>query len=523
MIAMTTKETPRSETEVARRDAATEGSATESAVTEATATDTRASSSDARLARLDRVAELYAEITAATRAFLAALADCDRLGDWAEEGFSSCADWLAWRLGITRNTANEKVRVARALEALPRTAEAMGRGELSFSKVRALTRVATLENERELLPYARSVSAAGLERFVRSWREIEGEDPMARERRRHARRTFSVFPTEDGLYAVRGRLTPEVAAVLMRAIEAASDALYAEDAADRDGTGPGVSRGGAPGDGAPGDGAPGDEEENRRAAARRRADAVGLVAERALAAGFGGEGGSRAERYQVMLHVAAGGWDDRAHLDDGTPVTAVTARRLACDAARVDVTHGSDGTVLNVGRRTRSVPSSIRRALEARDGGCRFPGCRSRFTDAHHVVHWADGGETSLRNLVLLCRRHHRCVHEGGVTVAIDRDQQVVFFTPDGRAMADCGRLGLSRRDSAPDAAGADGSGRMDGPVGVNESSDPAAPLRRRNRSRGVQPTADVTRPPHTSDALIPWAVEAAAWEAVDPSDVVCG
>ncbi|MDZ7780342.1 MAG: DUF222 domain-containing protein [Gemmatimonadota bacterium] len=417
---------------------------------------TTAAASDARIGRMDRIAMLYAEITAATRAFLAALAESDRLEDWAAEGFTSCAEWLTWRLGITRNTANEKVRVARALEALPATAEAMARGELSFSKVRALTRVATPESEAELLTYARAVSAGGLERFVRSWREIDGEDEAARERRLHARRALSVFPDETGMYVVRGRLTPEVGAALMRAIEAASDGLYQEER-DREREGEREASDAFE-----------REEEDRREAARRRADAVGLIAERALAAGIGIEqgkdatpdlplSGSRAERYQVMLHLRAdAGAEDRhaaAHLDDGTPVTAVTARQLACDAARVDVTHGSDGAVLGVGRRTRTVPPSIRRALEVRDGGCRFPGCGSRFTDAHHVVHWADGGETNLRNLVLLCRRHHRHVHRGGVTVAIDRDQQVVFFTPDGHAMSDGGQMGAWEAVDPLDAA----------------------------------------------------------------------
>jgi hypothetical protein len=491
-----------------------------------TRTETATHPSDARLTRIDRVAELYAGITAATRVFLSALAECDRLRDWSEEGFTSCAEWLSWRLGITRNTANEKVRVAHALERLPEIAGAMERGKLSFSKVRALTRVATADNEHELLPYALAVSAAGLERFVRSWREIDGEDPAARERRLHARRTFSVFPGEDGLYVVRGRLTPEVAAVLMRAVEAASDALYREDAGPRD-AGPRAVSGT---DGPDRELCP-EDDADRRAAAQRRADALGLIAERALAAGFADDrapvSGSRAERYQVVLHVGADRatlddgapldagatldadttLDDGATLDDGTSVTAVTARRLTCDAARVDVTHAADGTILDVGRRTLTVPPSIRRALEARDGGCRFPGCGSRFTDAHHVVHWADGGETSLGNLVLLCRRHHRSVHEGGVTVAIDRDQRIVFFTPDGRAMAACGRI---RAGAGAGRAGYGGRGMCatkgaDGHGGGGPARGP---------SHGGSP-----RPTYKSDALVPWAIEAAAWEALDPPD----
>jgi hypothetical protein len=127
-----------------------------------------AAADDARQARMDRVAVLYAEITAATREFLRAVAECDRHRDWAGEGFGSCAEWLAWRLGVTRNTANEKVRAARALEDLPLISDAMARGEVSFSKVRALTRAATRENEAELLTYARaarrSTRSPGLER-----------------------------------------------------------------------------------------------------------------------------------------------------------------------------------------------------------------------------------------------------------------------------------------------------------------------------------------------------------------------
>ncbi len=170
-------------------------------------------------------------------------------------------------------------------------------------------------------------------------------------------------------------------------------------------------------------------ETSRRAAAQRRADAIGLVAERALAAGFGQNGassetdlpaplsGTRAERYQVLLHVDADtlrsdGGLGQSELEDGTRVSAETSRRLACDASVVPIRHGNGANDLDVGRQTRTVSPALRRALEVRDRGCRFPGCGLRFTDAHHVKHWADGGETSLGNLVLLCSYHHRLMHE---------------------------------------------------------------------------------------------------------------
>ena len=117
----------------------------------------------------------------------------------------------------------------------------------------------------------------------------------------------------------------------------------------------------------------------------------------------------------------------------GIHVSAETARRLACDAAKVEMRHGPDGEILDVGRRTRTISPALRRALAARDGQCRFPGCQNRRCDAHHIEHWADGGETALDNLVLLCRRHHRAVHEEGFRITLDAAGDVHFTRPDGR------------------------------------------------------------------------------------------
>ena len=247
---------------------------------------------------------------------------------------------------------------------------------------------------------------------------------------------------------------------------------------------------------------------------QRRADAVGLIAERAFAAGFGngagtgrgngngaGEGngnddapisGSRAERYQVMLHVDAGTLEESgdaglSELEDGSGVSAETCRRIACDASLVTIAHGPDGQVLGAGRRTRTVPPSLRRALEARDRGCRFPGCGLRFTEAHHVKHWADGGETSLSNTTLMCKAHHRAVHEGRVQVCLDLKGQIVFFTPRGKTLA-----------GAPPAA-------------VEVDAKPAA-----GRPTESPPGPLAGAPRWKRDGDIPWAVEARAWEALD-------
>jgi hypothetical protein len=133
----------------------------------------------------------------------------------------------------------------------------------------------------------------------------------------------------------------------------------------------------------------------------------------------------------VFLHVEAAtlqtdGEPARSELEDGVRVSPETSRRLSCDASVVKVTHGKGGTVLDVGRRTRTIPPALRRALEVRDGGCRFPGCGLRFTDAHHIHHWAEGGETKLENTILVCRYHHRLLHEEG--------WRVEFWGPKGAA-----------------------------------------------------------------------------------------
>jgi hypothetical protein len=124
---------------------------------------------------------------------------------------------------------------------------------------------------------------------------------------------------------------------------------------------------------------------------------------------------------EVMIHVDAGSLagEVAGTTADGELLSAETCRRLLCDAGVVPVLEDSDGKVLDVGRKTRTVPAAIRRAVALRDGGCQFPGCDNQIVDAHHVVHWADGGETSRDNLVSLCRGHHTFVHEGGASVRL--------------------------------------------------------------------------------------------------------
>jgi len=501
-------------------------------------------------------AKAYIEADALHYRAMTLLAEFDRREGWQDTGFGSTAEWLTWRIGIKLGTARERLRTALALEQLPEISEAMKNGELSFSKVRALTRVASPENETTLLDFARAGSAANLERMVRGWQTLDRKTEVAAEQIRYRSRRLSAFVDEDGMVVVRGRLDPEAGALFMRAVEAASDALFREGSAD---------------DGAEATTAAtttGDAATDKTSPEQRRADAVGLMAERALAAGFGngngngnqegpasgdrGEGqvpisGSRAERFQVMLHVERGtleedGEPGQSEMEDGTRVSAVTSRRIACDAGLVTITHGPDGSVLGAGRRKRTIPPSLRRALEARDRGCRFPGCGLRFTDAHHVKHWADGGETSLRNLSLLCRRHHRAVHEGGVRICIDADGQVVFFTPRGKTLlgapprrVDMG-MGMEGVDAGKRLGGAHEHGPRRGleqglrrreelgllpgqEPGPGRGEEPGPHRGQELPGSGVQkaqpsPLAGTPRWKHDRD--IPWAVEAQAWEALD-------
>ena len=467
----------------------------------------------------------------------------------------------------------------------------MARGQLSYSKVRALTRVASPATEARLLAVALSATAAQVERLVRAWRRVDRDAQPDAEQVLLASRALTMQVDEDGMVVLRGRLPPEVGALLLRAVEAAMEQVPAS--------------------------AEGDEP----TIAQRRADALGLVAESALAGGL--DPGNPADRFQVTVHVQADALPARDPADavprvaaetrevspasskpgapaephvpadtrvvspassepgapagprvadetrevnltpsepgalarnlvaahaameqrgglgaDGELVPGVAAesarsprgtsgresrsadtagrlplceesapcpsdatdredrhegiarrpslseqatiatphvsaetfeiseapgervaaetdldagqavieqagglhigkeaaRRVACDAGIVVLHHAADGQVLDVGRRTRTVPSAMRRALLSRDRGqCQFPGCESRHCDAHHVEHWADGGETRLQNLVLACRFHHRALHEGGFQVVPgDTEGQFRFLRPDG-------------------------------------------------------------------------------------------
>jgi 5-methylcytosine-specific restriction endonuclease McrA len=357
----------------------------------------------AELDRLgDEIAELSAHLDVATARLLALIREFDARGGW-NTGFRSCAAWLSWRVGLDLGAARERVRVARALGTLPLFAQALACGELSYAKVRALTRVATPETEARLLAVGRAGTAAQVERIVRGWRRVDRQAEARETARRHASRALHVHQDEDGMVVLRGRLEPEVGALLMQALAAAREALYQRARAQAAATRPADPSGDAP------------------TTAQQQADALALLAETALHHGL--DPGAPGERYQVVVHVDAPALADpdqpgQSLLEDGARVSAETSRRLACDASRVVMRQDHDGRLLEIGARTRTIPPALRRALHHRDRGCRFPGCGVRFGQGHHLRHWAQGGPTTLSNLALLCRRHHRAVHEEGYQVA---------------------------------------------------------------------------------------------------------
>jgi uncharacterized protein DUF222/HNH endonuclease len=369
------------------------------------------SSSD--LERLgDEIATLAAHLTAATARLLDLIRAFDAGGGWSH-GFVSCAAWLTWRVGLAPGAAREHVRVARALGTLPRLAEALARGELSYSKIRELTRVATPETEERLLAVGRAGTAEHVERIVRGWRRMDAKAEARQAVRRHALRSLHVYPDEDGTVRVRGRLTPEVGALLLKALAAAHESLYQR------------RRDQAP-------------DVDPPTMGQQQADALALLAEAALHQEL--DPGVPGERYQVVVHVDAEVLADaeapgQSVLEGGVRVPAGTSQRLACDASRVVMRQDAEGRVVEVGARTRTIPPALRRALHHRDPTCRFPGCGVRFGQGHHIRHWAQGGPTTLSNLARLCNRHHRAVHEEGYQVERQPDGELRFRYPNGRLL----------------------------------------------------------------------------------------
>jgi hypothetical protein len=350
----------------------------------------------------NEICELAAHLAAATCRWLLLIAEFDARGGWAEWGVTSCAHWLSWRCGIGLGAAREHVRVGRILAGLPLVRDRFGAGELSYSKVRALTRVATEATEADLVEIARHATGAQLETLCRGYGSaLRATTDRALEA--HQLQRLDCCWDEDGMLRVEGRLTAEDGALLMAALEAAKEEIP-EDARE-EGLGPPA----------------------------QRAQALMSIVR-----------GEKEAKCELVVHVDAETLSSdtvvtSSEVSGGPALAPETARRLGCDAALVRIIE-RDGKPLSVGRRTRTIPPALRRALRSRDGGCRFPGCtHTRHLHAHHIQHWARGGRTDLGNLVQLCTHHHQLVHEGGFRVELRRSGGLRFHRPNGIVIPEAG------------------------------------------------------------------------------------
>jgi hypothetical protein len=290
----------------------------------------------------------------------------------------------------------------------------MAQGRVSYFKAREMTRVATPANEDYLLNIALCGTASQVEETVRGYRRALDAEELSREAIQQRDQSLWFHTEPDGSMVIRGRVPAEVGALFKRALEAALDSLPIPENVPA-GT---FSAG-----------------EDLQRSRKRRVEALAVLAESFLANGPQDLSGS--DRHQIVVHVDVETLQHdhpgRCELEHGPAIAAETARRLACDASVIRIIEGPKGEPLDVGRKTRTIPPGIRRALNARDRGCRFPGCCfKRYVDGHHVTHWAHGGETKLSDLISLCRFHHRLVHEGQIVIQKLDDGAFRFVKPNG-------------------------------------------------------------------------------------------
>ena len=499
------------------------------------------------------IVTLHARLCAEEYQFLVKLREFDLRQGWRAYHFNHCAEWLNMKCGISLSTGREKLRVAKALFFLPHISGAYQNGELSYSKVRAMTRVASDTTEQELLGYARKATASQVDQHCAGLRNVQQKFSTPCANRAHDQRKLRVTPTLDGRFLLNGELPEESARLVLKALELCmARALREEDPS---------AENLEELDNPSAEGVPVWDSEDpaaQRAAAVKRdqqqADALVDLSREYLAGGVGRKT-STADHYQVLVHVDEAALRGQPNTDSKSDLPIETVRRLCCDGSVIAVTeskastavkvrvpaeapdranasrdafevspatlggdapvgstvdshdntltdlagnpsrdaselaaavssNGSTGVIpavtqvdspngaltdsaddpsrdafgiprpnatngatgrsrptLNLSRKHRLVQPALRRALEARDRGCRFPGCsHERWLDAHHVVHWADGGETSLENTLLLCSSHHRLLHEGGFAIRADANGEWQFQNAKGIRQIPAGR-----------------------------------------------------------------------------------
>ncbi len=336
----------------------------------------------------DEIINLAGRINAEEYEFLVLVREFDLRQGWKAYHFNNCAEWLNMKCGLCPGTAREKLRVANALFDLPLTSGAFQSGELSYSKARALTRIATPATEERLLDYAILATAQQVDDHCRKLRNVHRQFAGEDAQRLHRERYLSRSTHGDGSMTISVELPREQGELVMKALEMALASME-------------TSEGGA----------------GAETLHQQQADALVEVA-RGYLAGGEEQKSCTADHYQVVVHVDEKALRGQPDEKSNSDLPIETVRRLCCDSAVVTVEEDEKGNPLNVGRKHRVVQPALRRALLARDKCCRYPGCtHEKWLDAHHVMHWADGGYTSLDNTILLCSKHHRLLHEGAFSI----------------------------------------------------------------------------------------------------------
>jgi len=397
--------------------------------------------SDAEL--VTRLDEVFAAEQMLAAQLLALIAQIDARGLAARDGATSTAAWLRERLRLHPVAARQMVRLAQALEsAFPATADALAEAGINEDQAHAIVQAVRdlpdeighdlrIQAEQALLGFAgelgpmqlRLLGARVLAHVAPEVAErLEREQLERAEARAWRDRAFTLSPHGPGRVRLSGWLDSESAATVSAAIEplcspAAARAQAPEEAPEAVGQ------------------APTSAVRDERTAGQRRADALVQVCR--MAAGGDGVAAHGGQRPQVMVMMPFEPWREATaeavgELDNGQRITPQTLRRMACDSDVIPVVLGGAGQPLDVGRQHRLVTAAIRKALNVRDRGCCFPACDRPLSwcDAHHIVPWLDGGVTSLWNMLLLCRLHHRMLHEGHWQVRLGPDQLPEFIPP---------------------------------------------------------------------------------------------
>jgi len=340
----------------------------------------------------------HTRIGLAHHELLSMIAQVDRLEAWRDSGARDAAHWLAMRYGISEWKARRWIAAAHALERLPRLSEALAGGELGIDKVVELARFVTVQDEADLIGWAKWVSCAAVRRRGDLAARASREEVIEAERSR----SVSWWYLDEGRrFGLEAELPAAQGAVVARALERLADSMPAMP-----------------------------DEEDGCFASARRADALVALCSARIAED------PDPDRATVIIHAQLEGLQDGSggcEVEDGPVIDPETVRRLMCNARGQTVVEDRDGNVLGLGRLTREPSAWMTRQVRYRDRECRFPGCGARrFTEAHHIVWWRHGGRTELDNLLLICSFHHRLVHEYGWSVRREDVGEVAWFRPDG-------------------------------------------------------------------------------------------